>query len=429
MYSCTSCDKEGTAPNDPVFADCYAYDHEVIKFLGDIKPEVSLKNLCSQIEDIFPTLSESLVADLAVVAQLKIEGLTQPFSLIKLGNPSTYKSTILKMLTKLPEAYISDNFTPRSFVSHSANTKKSELEQIDLLPRIKHKVLITPELAPMFKARAEEAEQLFGILTRILDGHGYKSDSGVHGSRGYQGDYNFMWLGAVVEIPNQIWRLLGNLGHKIYFYRMPENHKSNEDILRTIRDDDYSVKVEKGTEAVCNFWNSLPKKVKWNKIEDEEETLENILLFAKVLSLLRADIPSWHNSEEQFTESPIIEDPTRATHALYNIARGHAVLHGRDHITREDLRLVEKVALDSAPKKRTKIFEALIKTESLKTTDIIDATQLSKPTAISEMKKLEKVGLVSLIEDGNGIQISLNEKFGHIRELLGVKTTLLEYAK
>jgi hypothetical protein len=42
-----------------------------------------------------------------------------------------------------------DDFTPASFVSHAANRKKSQLESIDLLPRVKDKVMLTKELAPL----------------------------------------------------------------------------------------------------------------------------------------------------------------------------------------------------------------------------------------------------------------------------------------
>ena len=81
-------------------------------------------------------------------AQQLISGITQVFTLIFMGNPSSYKSTILEIVSILPDCYVSDAFTPKSFVSHSANSKKNELEKVDLLPRIRHKTLITSELAP-----------------------------------------------------------------------------------------------------------------------------------------------------------------------------------------------------------------------------------------------------------------------------------------
>jgi hypothetical protein len=43
----------------------------------------------------------------------------------------------------------------RSFVSHSASARRSKLGEIDLLPRIRHK-LFDPELAPLFGLRNED---------------------------------------------------------------------------------------------------------------------------------------------------------------------------------------------------------------------------------------------------------------------------------
>jgi hypothetical protein len=57
-------------------------------------------------------------------------------------------------------------------------------EQIDLLLKIKNMCFLTPELAPTFAAKDDDLLQILGIMTRILDGNGYESDSGAQGHRG-----------------------------------------------------------------------------------------------------------------------------------------------------------------------------------------------------------------------------------------------------
>jgi hypothetical protein len=47
-----------------------------------------------------------------------------------------------------PLVYVSDNFTPASFVSQAANRSSKNLAKVDLLPRPRNKVLLTAELAP-----------------------------------------------------------------------------------------------------------------------------------------------------------------------------------------------------------------------------------------------------------------------------------------
>ncbi|MDI6847733.1 MAG: hypothetical protein QMD23_06350 [Candidatus Bathyarchaeia archaeon] len=51
------------------------------------------------------------------------------------------------------------------------------------MPRIKDKVLITPDLNTIFGAKAEELSEIFSLLTRVLDGQGLVTDSGVYGTR------------------------------------------------------------------------------------------------------------------------------------------------------------------------------------------------------------------------------------------------------
>ena len=44
-------------------------------------------------------------------------------------------------------------------------------------------------------------------MTRILDGHGYESDTGAHGHRGYNEKMMFTWIGAAVDIPYKVHKL------------------------------------------------------------------------------------------------------------------------------------------------------------------------------------------------------------------------------
>jgi hypothetical protein len=75
--------------------------------------------------------------------------------------------------------YRSDKFTPKAFVTHVANVRRANLGAVDLLPKVHRKVLITKELAPIFRGREEEMRENFSILISVLDGKGFTSDSGT----------------------------------------------------------------------------------------------------------------------------------------------------------------------------------------------------------------------------------------------------------
>ena len=116
------------------------------------------------------------------------------------------------MLNKWPQTFYTDHFTSKSLVSHSTVVTKEELAEIDMLPRWKNKLVLLPELAPIFTAKDEDLTHLLGILTRVLDGQGYQSDSGAHGHRGYDERIMFVLAGASVDIPYKVYKVLGYLG-------------------------------------------------------------------------------------------------------------------------------------------------------------------------------------------------------------------------
>src|SRR5439155_20871051 len=103
--------------------------------------------------------------------------------------------TIVLNFFDVPElVYTTDNFTPAAFVTHASNVKRQDLDRVDLLPRIRYRTLIARDLAPLFGAKKDDVTKSLGILTRVLDGQGLETDSGLHGQRGYRGDYVFMLL-------------------------------------------------------------------------------------------------------------------------------------------------------------------------------------------------------------------------------------------
>jgi hypothetical protein len=191
-----------------------------------------------------PNLWNAIEFGLSVKTILNIRGCTLPFAGIILGTPSSLKTLVIELLKKQKRAnpFHTHSFSPKPFLSHSTAVKREELEFVDLLPKIKNKLFLTPELAPIFSARDEDLLQMLSILTSVLDGHGFESDTGAQGHRGYNEDIMFTWLGAVVDIPFRVHKQLSQLGAKLYFYRLPRLQQEEEDYFNQKSDD-----FEKGT--------------------------------------------------------------------------------------------------------------------------------------------------------------------------------------
>jgi hypothetical protein len=185
-----------------------------------------LNDLLGLVQKHYPQLALTLRACLAVCATMALADRKRPLSLI-LEMPSGYgKTTTIGWLFPLPGRgteeyfYRSDNFTAKAFVSHAGQTSKA-LGDIDLLPRITNRVLLTKELAPIFRGRTEELESRFSILIGVLDGMGLVSDGGMQGQRGYAGQYIFNWIGAATPVPRATHRLMSQLGTRLLFWEVP----------------------------------------------------------------------------------------------------------------------------------------------------------------------------------------------------------------
>jgi len=363
----------------------------------------------------FPETLESTIACLSVIAQLKIEDIRNCFLLILIDAPGSRKTIVLSYFFDIDRiTYHTDDWTPKSFVTHAANVPREELEDIDLLPRIIGKTLVIPELATVFDVPYEKLIQNFGTLTRVLDGQGFRTESGVHGSRGYtgvEGDYVFCMLGGVAFIPRLVWKVLGNMGSRTYFYNLPPSPEDVNYLVELLKED-FNRKVSICRNAVrsflINLWEQCPSKVKWQKDKDEQEALKIIAKAAILLSKLRGttviqQIGTENEKSEYYWEEPVIERPYRANQMLYNLARGHALIHGRKYITTDDLLLVMKVALSSANSKRVELLDFLIKNKgSAKTEEFEKYLNCSKPVASTTMKTLEVIGLVDIIKGKTG---------------------------
>lgn len=142
-------------------------------------------NLYSTCIENLPGLWDSLEFIISVQKILNIADCTLPFAGIVLGSPSSLKTVGIELFRRWNNVFYTDSFSAKSFVSHSTAVKKSELVNVDMLPKIKNKFFLTPELSPTFAKKDDDLIEILGILTRVLDGHGYESDTGAHGHRGY----------------------------------------------------------------------------------------------------------------------------------------------------------------------------------------------------------------------------------------------------
>lgn len=256
-------------------------------------------------------------------------------------------------------------------------------------------------------------------MTSVLDGHGYTSDTGSQGHRGYDEEIMFTWLGAAVDIPRSVHRRMSMLGPKLYFLRIPKadddedsyfEHRNDVfgEKFRAIKDalNDYLMEFEKNPYVSFEPDNDLPK-IPLDHTRDDERAHRYIIRLGKLLAPLRAAVPTWETYGSQGSDYSfdiaIVEDPSRAIAQLRSLARGHALSKGRHHITSEDIPLLIKVVLSTCSLSRSTIFDLLIANNgSLTTSQICKSLNTTKPTALRTMAELQATGLVDREEQEGG---------------------------
>lgn len=384
------------------------------------------------VDDNFPGLWFSLEFQLCVKSILNIKDCTLPFIGIILGRPGSQKTLGIEQMRSEKYTYYTDNFTAKAFVSHSTNVPKDKLSEIDMLPKIKNKLFMTPELGPTFAKKDDDIKEVIGIMTRIADGHGYWSDSGAQGGRGYIGEHMFTWIGAAVDIPHSVHKYMSNIGPKIYFYRVPKIQKNEKDYLEQLKGDAFGVKFKRVQQALTDYLRTFDKgpdlefdknanllKMPWNAEKDDKASLKLIVKLGILLGHLRTYAKTWNTEHTQGTDYaysiPQVEEPDRAMEQLRNLARAHAVLYGRNYITMDDIPITIKTVLSTASIERTTIFDLLLAYGgTLTTSQIRLSLNLHEHVAHRTMAELMAVGLVDMDEgehSNSEIKITLKHEF------------------
>ena len=324
-------------------------------------------------------LLPSVKACLAVFGTMVLKGRTKPLSLIFESTSGYGKTANLQMTFPLQNSgldqhvYRSDKFTPKSFVSHAANTPGNELSNRDLLPRVQNKVLVTKELTPIFRGKPEEVKDNFSMLISILDGKGFTSDSGMRGKRGYEESILFNWVGATTPLPRDVHRMMYQLGTRLLFYEIPSVAPTEAQLLEYARREDAGEAENECQRVVNRFLVEFYKRhpigsVSLESISIPEELLFRLTQWANFVAKARTELKyeQVNKKEWEAVGAAKSEGPWKLINYFKELARGHALIHERSQVDESDLALVGHTAISSIPGYLRPIIRELTKAESCK---------------------------------------------------------------
>jgi hypothetical protein len=417
------CSFEGNS--NEFFIEEYVGNCPKCKRIVEVKPP-EYSDVKRVIQKNFPKLWKYFDIMISVPTTLLLSDLANPVGLILIAPPSVGKTTMLDMTRESEWVYTSDNFTPKAFVTHASNMKEEQRKKIDLLPKIKDKFFVCPELGPMFSKRHDDLVELLGTMTRVFDGNGLQINSG-NSSNGYTGKYLFAFCGATTpsNLNKGVWKAMGSLGNRWLFLNMePQTSPTTKERIKELfGESTYANKKEECTKIVSEYLNFKLKDkycVEWDSRNDNVELQEKIIDLAIFISKARSDIAVWGERDNEGNVSyehkeAIAEAPERLVNLLYNLARGHALNYDRNKLSEEDWAVVLTVGLSSIPRERAKVIEVLLEHEGA-----IDDEQLAIKLGVSfgQANKIKNtlITLGILTESVGRGQAMLNSKFEWLKE-------------
>ena len=412
----------------------------------------------------FPDSWQLLQFCISVKSVQNIYGNNLPFVGFILYKPSSLKSTIIDLFQKYPSTISIDDLTKGSFLSHYSTNSEEELQKNDLIPKMKDKILLTSEIAPIINTNEDDLRKILGIITRLVDGKGYQSHSGTHGHRGYP-PMMFTWIGAGIEIPSKMWTMLSQLGFKIYFFRPIFKKKKVDDLKKIAKDNKLPEKKQKLEEALLDYlkvFDAAPQtdeiivldetsgnpRIKWDQTKDDDSVLDCISNLANLLAALRGTVFTSYSKTRKSTklntndnnknggndnekdetgfiqteqidydiEPSVTEDAARAVIQLRNLALGNAISQGRNYLAKDDAKLIITVCFSTTKIYRAKMLDLLLENNGeLTTSQITTGLDISKPHVLQTMQEFDalKIGTISSISsyEKSERKIKLNNEY------------------
>jgi len=313
--------------------------------------------------------------------------------------------------------YRSDKLTTASFVSHRADLTPELLKEVDLLPRIRGKTMLSKELAPLFAGKRDELLERFATIASVLDGSGLLTDSGAHGRRGYSERTNFQWVGATTPLSPEALETMAKVGPRIVFYDADRPRKDVDALVKYASEhvptqaiDDCKTAVRR---LLLRFHRSYPPgTVRSDDIAFRDSHLRLLVLWADVLTRLRARPSQIDDAELE------PEHAERVLGMLRNFAIESALIHGRPEVNDYDLAQVAHIALSSGVAGRGRVLRALLQNGGTASSPEVEKlAAMSRPTALNYMAGLEQAGVVRLIKGEGTVpnRIKLAPSFRELR--------------
>jgi hypothetical protein len=351
---------------------------------------------------------------LATHATLLLDDIESSRAMMVEGQSGVGKTMLLKTFGDLNGQFCRrSDVTPASFVSAGGSNSDDDSTNNDLLPLLENRTLAVRDAQTLFTGSENTVESRWRKLARIMDGDGYYRQTATGGKVGYD-DIRFNFIGATTPLSPRAWRMMGNVGQRLLFVQWPDEDYDGVWLPSVVNGGERQP-IERGCAAVQEFLRDLwdyydgTESVTWTDAAISKDVGVPLQRLARVVAHARGSIQDGRAN---------IEAPKRIGKLLHDLARGHALIHGRTHLELEDIEVCGRVALSTMPVKRRGIVRALLdpnRDDPLTAGDVETILDVSRPTARDRVDEVVSLDIGEIVKKtgrgGTTKAIEVNSEF------------------
>lgn len=326
-------------------------------------------------------------------AVLSFYSSAKPVWLFVVAPPSCMKTEFISPLSFLQDIYPVSSLTPATLLSGYDDKTNKKLEP-SLLMKLGSAILTFKDFTSILSMKAEARLEIMGQLREVYDGEVNK-DFGTGKRISWKGKIGF--VSGVTEKIDETSAIKSQLGERFINYR-PLVPNGISSAVRAITLQNSAIEADqKIGETIRFFFNSIDKK---KEIKLSTKMITKIANLAQIVVKIRAGIPiDSYSGDLLYVANE--EGPARLASQLSTLAKGLAIINGRDSVTDEEYKIVLKCGLDSSTKQRLMIVNHLLENDPEPTSSYSVGKKIGikSERAKNLLSNLARIKLVKRVEN------------------------------
>jgi hypothetical protein len=298
-----------------------------------------------------PDLQAARALYAAIAAHRLADG--QPVWPMLVGPPGSMKTELLTGMERLDKVHFVDQITANTFISgHIVEGRQTNPP--GLLHRVgTSAILVYPDFSTILAMKQDAKAGILADMRRIYDGQLRKEYGTANNLKGREWRGRITFAVAATGDVDAHYSIFQSLGERFVMIRW-----SRPDGLQaalTAMNQDRATAKQELQAVICSLFAGLSSI----KPSLSEELQHRVAALADLVTRARTHIAR-SGYTKQMLYDPEPEAPTRLSQQLAQLAKGSALLDGRDEVSEDDYAIVKRVAFDCIPTIRRRLIEAVM---------------------------------------------------------------------